>query len=368
MFSHTKRLKQNINGIQCLLPVITTISSQLLPELLSHVNHLPKKMIEKDDSLSLQENIDKVETWYDQFERSLMERQKFQRKLQTFYSILCDIQYCVSQLMTDFFNDEEMNKINQKSIDLIISLKNKHFDDLKESMNNNNNSETNDNKNVDDKYQIDFIKQIEFDEWNKHRKLTQNQFQTTFLQQNEKQLIEQMISQHHSTHEMRKKFECSSVLFDSEIDSYEIGDCIFNERIYNKNNLLFLFQTNENERFGAYLSDVKFHSIRSETIGKDSLLFSMSNYSLHKYKLKSEGKIVIYPQISKGLLTIGEDISIGKKDQRCEVYQSFYSIFDYGYFKNALIGKASNPYLSPPNHDGIFMLKRMIVLELKEVI
>ena len=88
---------------------------------------------------------------------------------------------------------------------------------------------------------------------------------------------------------------------------------------------------------------------------------------IEKFNLKHEGKIVIYPQISKGLLTIGEDISIGKKNQRCEVYQSFYSVFDYHWKNNALIGKASNPTVSPPNKSGIFELKRLVVIEMKEV-
>ena len=124
MFKQRKRLKQNLSGIECLLPIFSTISTTLIPDLISHVNHLPKDQFQKDSSLSLQQNIDKAETWYDQFERSVLERKQLQGKLQRFYSLLCDVQFCVSQLINDFSNDTEMNLINQKTIDLIVSMKN----------------------------------------------------------------------------------------------------------------------------------------------------------------------------------------------------------------------------------------------------
>ena len=113
---------------------------------------------------------------------------------------------------------------------------------------------------------------------------------------------------------------CGDILFNSDIDHWSEQTSVLNERINNRDRLLFYVEDDNGEKCGLYmhnkviddedddesniLDQRSFHFILSSIKRKQTL----TKYHIHR----TSSKVILYPQSSKLLIQIG-DIQLGKQ-------------------------------------------------------
>ena len=162
------------------------------------------------------------------------------------------------------------------------------------------------------------------------------------------------------------ELKCNDVVFDSEIDNWEEGKSVFNEKIQKKSHILFLIENEKNEMFGYYLNSkiTDKYSIYPERADSKSFQFILRSNGRLEKSMKFEikdlyyGGYVLYNKSEQILIRLG-DITLFKENMKTE---SFYfqrnHIFDYHGIENALCKNDSI-------HNNVyFVIKRIVVIEM----
>ena len=162
------------------------------------------------------------------------------------------------------------------------------------------------------------------------------------------------------------KKEYGEILFDSDKHNHKINSSVFDDKIMNKSQLLFLGETVDGVYFGEYLnSKVNGYAEFNETDKKwrggiyddQSFLFSFKTKVPQRFTKRIERPInsfTLWKKEHDHLCTLGaRDVWIFKNFTKCVCDQNYYSSFDYGVTINAMVGK-----------NGEFELKRFQVIQM----
>ena len=154
--------------------------------------------------------------------------------------------------------------------------------------------------------------------------------------------------------------EISKIIFDSNVDDYELNNSSFDMKIVNKSNILIMIKTEKEHYFGCCVNGT-IDKIRNWISPTNGFLFSINNETKMKYELKeNEQQHLLYVYPSKcynQLMKIGyHDIIISKDNSFSSLYQNNQSSFDYQGKKEAIFGKTGRE---------CFCAKRIIVCEMK---
>ena len=164
----------------------------------------------------------------------------------------------------------------------------------------------------------------------------------TYLNINEKEKIQI---------EKWTKLKMKEIIFDSKIHNWNLQECNFHEKIFNKQNLLFLIETDENIKFGGFISSKinKYYDWVNdiESISdKNAFIFTFNQNKQLKFDIKKEywnHSFQLYKKSNDVLFQFGnKDFSIEKEDCNYSfVCQNSKCYFDYLDYENILIGKCS---------------------------
>ena len=138
------------------------------------------------------------------------------------------------------------------------------------------------------------------------------------------------------------KLSFDKCIFDSNIDSFDQENSVFNKKVKNKSNLLFLIYKDEMNGIGL-VSKRKIEKFNKPISDKGAIVFTFSDETLLQYKFiksKRGNDYQIFSSGSKQLMTIGrEDVVINKDGFKSSIYQNEESSLNYNGKQNALIGK-----------------------------
>ena len=154
----------------------------------------------------------------------------------------------------------------------------------------------------------------------------------------------------------KKKYK--EILFDSNEDNWSVNTSVFDEKIMNKNNLLFLIEDINKNKFGGFLSST-INSFDSYVTDDNAFLFSLQSNKkpneMKKFEIKEkEYAFQLNKKIDKyDLFSFGNgfDICIHKKSYINGGY-CFQQSFEYEGISNALI------------NDTEFIIKHFIVIQM----
>ena len=163
------------------------------------------------------------------------------------------------------------------------------------------------------------------------------------------------------------ELQCNDVLFDSNIDNVSQWTSEFNERILGKNQLVFLIEDTDGEKFGYYLDTEvieKYHKQYDSPI-------STNRYSFH-FNLNSNGRLGnamkfeikdiryggyrLFLNYQKELISLG-NISLYKENMIKYSYCLHFDSYFYYYGIENALSRKSYPYT--------FDTKRILVIEMK---
>ena len=141
--------------------------------------------------------------------------------------------------------------------------------------------------------------------------------------------------------------KCEQIIFDSNIHNWKQKESKFDSLIFNKQNLIFLIETEDNIKFGGFISskiDKIYSKPKWEKISdENAFIFTFKDDKLMKFDIKKDKTNDVFWLWDNSydiLFKIGFiDIIIGKQNKESSICQNDYCQFDYKENKNALIGK-----------------------------
>ena len=157
--------------------------------------------------------------------------------------------------------------------------------------------------------------------------------------------------------------KCDQVIFDSEKDKWGQNTSVFDERVKGKNNLIFVIEDRNRNKFGGYVSST-IRQCNAYTSDTNLFLFSLKSNNringMMKFEIQSccsQSGLYVCDKSCNTLFKFGRDGDLIISKENCksssQCYQTSYSINYHG-IQNALIGMS-----------GYFTPKRIIVIEMK---
>ncbi|GAB1223301.1 hypothetical protein ENUP19_0141G0002 [Entamoeba nuttalli] len=214
-----------------------------------------------------------------------------------------------------------------------------------------------------DERQINFLNTL--------RDIVLNERNTTSMSDKESCVISKEVkykdSEITSKHQIKQLEEwtekrISNILFDSDIDDWNINTSVFGERIMNKEHIVIIIEDEEGNKFGGYVNE-KINEDGYYTNDSNSFLFSLKSKGRMKGMIKFDIEIpqnafCLFNQSDDRLFEFGygySDILVYKENNKTYSYCNQYS-FSYEGVSNALCGKEWPNYFTP---------KRIIVIQMK---
>ena len=158
------------------------------------------------------------------------------------------------------------------------------------------------------------------------------------------------------------KLKCGEIIFDSTQDNWEIKTSTFDDRILNKNKLVFIIEDTEGNKFGGYI-DAIINKIFEKPDWKritdpKSFVFSLESNGRLKGMKKFDIKepryaFYLFNKSLPGLFSIGDDDIIIYKKGSGRKHYCLQRSFAYERNQNTLCGKE------------YFELKQFIVIQMK---
>ena len=152
--------------------------------------------------------------------------------------------------------------------------------------------------------------------------------------------------------------KCDEILFDNEIDDWNVDTSIFNQRIIGKKHLLFLIEDENGEKFGYYLNTLLEEKYWKRPTDNKSFHFNLESKENRlnqpmKYEIKDTSSgYCLFKENDDYLIWIG-DIWIAKESKKTKSYtRQNENNFDYYSIPKALNGSIA------------FIPKRIIVFQM----
>ncbi|BFU21960.1 trichohyalin, putative [Entamoeba histolytica] len=152
----------------------------------------------------------------------------------------------------------------------------------------------------------------------------------------------------------------NNILFDSDIDNWNIDTSVFDQRIWNKEDIIIIIEDSRGNKFGGYVNS-KIDKVESYIYDSKSFLFSLESNGrikgMKKFDIKyPEYAFILHNKSDNCLFEFGlggySDIHVYKENNKTKSY-CIQDSFDYKGIENALCGKYR------------FTPKRIIVIEMK---
>ena len=184
----------------------------------------------------------------------------------------------------------------------------------------------------------------------KEEQINTNQFQQ---QKQTKQMIDLRFHLDNLENIEMKKLEqwtgkkCNEVIFDSNKDNWSENSSVFDDRILNKRNLIFLIEDARNNKFGGYINET-ITSINSYTKDSNAFVFSLKSNGringMYKFEITNSSKAFYLNQKeSETLFSFGDGFDICSKKNKVRGSYCNQSSYNYGTAKQVLCGYDFTP-------------------------
>ena len=146
------------------------------------------------------------------------------------------------------------------------------------------------------------------------------------------------------------QLNCKRVLFDSDIDDWNVNSSVLNERVIGKKQLVFLILDTEGELFGYYENTTikEIYHLNNTKTNSNSFHFNLQSNGRYKQPMKfrigntSEGYLLFNPNdhnlISLGAICLSKRVY---KNKSCCIKEIEWA-FSNGYDETSLCGKSMN--------------------------
>ena len=155
--------------------------------------------------------------------------------------------------------------------------------------------------------------------------------------------------------------QVAEIVYDTDKDGYpQNRSTIFGEKIMNRNDLLFIIEDNDGNKFGEYLH-AKVTGWNKWVNDDKAFIFSLKSNGrldgIKKFEIKnSQNVFKLWNDCYSNLFYIGNvDIGIYKSDQKSSSYTNSTSSFDYHGLSNPLRGTSAT-----------FTPKKIVVIQLTD--
>ena len=116
----------------------------------------------------------------------------------------------------------------------------------------------------------------------------------------------------------------SEIVFDSKKHNWKEDKSVFDQLILNKQNLIFLIETEDNIKFGGFISS-KIDKIRKFISDENAYVFTFKDNNPMKFDINKYRKydaFYLFNKLNYCLFEIGyEDIFIFKHNQKSNIFQ-----------------------------------------------
>ena len=161
--------------------------------------------------------------------------------------------------------------------------------------------------------------------------------------------------------------KCLEVIFDSNVDDWSQDTSVFNLKVMNKSDLIFLIEDTNGNKFGEYIhSDI--HRWETEIYDSDAFLFSLKSNGringMMKFEEINGSELWIYNKSSDYLFYVSCGLYIYKehKKNQSSVYENTNNFDFHG------TTKALHPNLIDKNsYAENFIPKRFVVIQMNEI-
>ena len=163
--------------------------------------------------------------------------------------------------------------------------------------------------------------------------------------------------------------KCTEILFNSDIDNWSENTSVFNARITEKKQLIFLIEDEDGKKFGyyenAFIPRYNPDKCKTDCNSFEFILQSNGRYSHPmKFDIKKEDYgILLYIESSRWLIVVA-NLYIRKKNTKDEsFYQQNCEGINYNGIKNAIL---DHKHPEEKSANVLFNPKRIIVIEMKD--
>ena len=296
---------------------IQTNFSELKNLFEEYVSYISDKIIVIDESECLEERIKNHENIIDKLQETIKQKEDILTKVVEMDKIVKQLNNFTDKMKQLCENIDEMKQFNDKCIATMEELEKKQYE-----------------MKINERKKFVYNKK-QFDEEDQKKKQKQEGIYLLDIPQRNK--IEEWSN---------KKF--GEVIFHSDVDDWNQNTSIFDKLIFNKNQLLFIIQTEDGIKFGGYINSLidKYRDQTDDsTIISDpnAFLFTFRENKQQKFDIKEEHSktaFYLYPKEHERLFWIGTiDIGIRKKNDQCQCGEGLKS-FENNYQQNSLIGRS----------------------------
>ncbi|BFU25996.1 predicted protein [Entamoeba histolytica] len=337
-----------------------------------YIGSIRNEVFEIKDDETYSEAIKRGEGIFDRIDETERRRKLVIEKSQETINQIEIMKNKISRIIEECNNDEEtLSKTRNELIDKIISIEEMIMKDkvkpLEEEINKIT-SEFNKKKEEWENHYSDYLERKKRkDEEEKERK----------RQEEERKIQEEERLRRESEDRVRRKVmketmeeiqrieewtnrKVGNILFDSDIDDWNVSTSVFIQRIINKEHIIIIIEDEEGNKFGGYVNE-KIDKVNECINDSKSFVFSLESNGRMKVMKKFDIKkpqhaFWLCNQSDNYLFKLGNnDIVVFKENNKTISYCKQHS-FSYKGITNALCGKQLPERFTP---------KRIIVIEMK---
>ncbi|BFU26708.1 predicted protein [Entamoeba histolytica] len=337
-----------------------------------YIGSIKNEVFEIKDDERYSEAIKRGEGIFDRIDETERRRKVVIEKSQLTINQIEIVKNKMSRIIEECKSDEEtLSKTRNELIDKIISIEEMKMKDKifrKPEEKDTITSEFNKKKEEWFTYYSDDLERKKREEKEEEKEKKRQEEERRKEKEKKKQEGERLrIMKGMNTKEIIKQLEewtnrkVGNILFDSDIDSWNVNTSVFGERIKNKEHIIIIIEDSEGNKFGGYVNS-KIDKVNGFIYDSKSFVFSLESKGRMKGMMKFDIKLQQYAfrlcgQSYNCLFEIGNgyDICVCKENNKTKSFCLQHS-FEYEGISNALCGK---------QHPNRFTPKRIIVIEMK---
>ena len=186
-----------------------------------------------------------------------------------------------------------------------------------------------------------YIKRNEFNQFIQHQMEEENQRKQQMMLLTKKEM--------NKIEEWTQK-KCTEVIFDSNTDDWNMKTSVFDDKVKNRSNLIFLVETTNGNKFGYYFTGT-IKNANKRYKSPNCFLFSLKSNGGINEMMKFEEKqtaegFFLYDKSNPKLFSMNYGFIMNKRNERSSSYVVYQdsSRFDFHGTRNAMCANSSNDY------------------------
>ena len=346
---------------------------QLLTEIQQYITFIEDGGLIINPNGSIQDQIISCENVLDKMMEIIERKKSINTNVNEVMKSMDTMKISLSKMKDKQNSENETNKYHDEIIHKLLNLETEKYNQRQKELQEKLLEKTSENKISQRNEEINDQQNENNDEQNqqlsrKRQQLKQMKQMKEMKEMNQLKQIPMITPNEKLYIEKWTKMKCGEIIFDSDIDNWTTNT-LLNSRVMYKNNLIFIIEDEENQRFGGYVSKSIDKTHNGEGNGwlseapiedDDSFVFSLNSNGRFShpmtFPIQQGSKAFLLNNSNEIWLFLfgkGCDICIERKETKSQSFCENH-VFKYGRHKDPLRGSRDN-----------FSPKRFIVIQMK---